>query len=208
MLVLVYGAGVATLLLVLLAAGITGVPFKQFSQDPTSVLDGAYYIGSLSNLGVLVWWTGAVAATLAGYARRNDASGIPLLAAGVFTALIAIDDLLLIHETFFRLRGVPEGLVIGIYALAAAAYAWVFRDFLRRSEWILLVSAAAMLAISVGIDVSTDSRAWEDSAKFLGIVGWTAFLVRAALAALTDRSRRPGPEGRAFHGSLDRRSRS
>jgi hypothetical protein len=197
-LVLVYGAGVAMVLLVWLAARISGHRFQYFSRDPTAVLDGAWYTGSLSNIGVLLWWTGAVAASLAGYARRNDSRAVPLVAAGVFTGWLALDDLFLLHETVFPLRGVSEELVVGTYALIAAAYAWLFREFLRSSEWILLVSATPMFAASVVIDLTTDVKAWEDSAKFVGIVGWTAFLVRAALFTLTDRPSSQVGEGRSL----------
>lgn len=182
-----------TLLLVQLAAEITGQPFRHFSRDPLSVRRGAeYYTGSLSSIGVLIWWTGAVAATLAACARRHDSRAIPLLAAGMLTGWLALDDLFLLHETFFPRRGVSEQAVIAAYGLLAAAGGWLFRDFLRQSEWILLLSASGFLVTSVVIDRVHDVAMWEDSAKFLGIVGWTAFLVRAALFALTDRPARPG----------------
>jgi hypothetical protein len=202
-LVLVYGAGVAVLLLFHLAADITGRSFYSFIRDPTSVRRGGDYLtGSLSNLGVLVWWTGAVAAALAGYLRRHDWRGLPLLAAGLFTGWLALDDLFLLHETFFPRRGIGERTVIAAYPLVAAAYALLFRDFLRRSEWILLASAAALFAASIAIDFTTNVPRWEDSAKFLGIVGWTAFLVRAAFFALGDGPVGPRTEDRAGHPSV------
>lgn len=191
-LLLVYGAGVAILVLFRLAGEITGRPFNEFIRDPSSAgRPGDYLTGSLANLGVLLWWTGAVAAALAGYTRRGDPRALPLLAAGILTGWLALDDLYLLHETFFPRRGVPEHYVVMAYPPLAAAYAWVFRDFLRQSEWILIATATALLAGSILID-STSNVAWqEDSAKFLGIVGWTAFLIRAALFALSDRPGRP-----------------
>lgn len=190
-LLLVYGAGAAVLGLFAIAAEITGRSLYEFIRDPTSVRGGGDYLtGSLSNLGVLVWWTGAVAAILAGYARRNDRRAVPLLAAGVFTAWLALDDLFLLHETFFPRRGVPEDYVVRAYPLLAVAYAWLFRDFLRQSEWILIASATGFLAGAIVIDNTSNVAWWEDSAKFLGIMGWTAFLVRSALFAVTERSGR------------------
>lgn len=57
-----------------------------------------------------------------------------------------------------------------------------------------------MLSTSVVIDLTTDSRTWEDSAKFLGIAGWTAFLVRAAGRPMGRRRRSGSPHARPSRG--------
>jgi hypothetical protein len=78
-------------------------------------------------------------------------------------------------------------MAVGAYAVVALAYVVIFRDFLRRSEWILAVTAGALLASSAVMDgLGIGTATWEESAKFLGIVGWTAFLVRAAVSRLAE----------------------
>jgi hypothetical protein len=183
----VYGASGVTLFLFYLAADVTGRSFFEFIRDPTVVGRRDYLTGSLSNLGVLLWWSGGVAAVLAAWTRRRDRRAIPLLAAGLFTGWLALDDLFMLHETFFPPRGLSEQAVTRTYAAVALAYVWIFRDFLRRSEWTLAATAAGLLASSAIMDGLGGLAYWEESLKFLGIAGWTAFLVRTAVSTLAGR---------------------
>lgn len=175
------------LLLVWLATEITGRGFGHFSRDPASVGRGLqYYTGALSYATVLVCWTGASVAVFAGFARRRHRNAVPLLVAGALAGWLALDDLFLLHEAFFPRRGVPERLVVGSYGVAAVLYVLIFRDFLRRTEWILPLSAAALLVAANAFDAADRDVAWEDGAKFLGIVGLAAFLVRVSASLVRE----------------------
>ena len=69
------------------------------------------YYGAVSNLGVLLWTAGAAIALFgAGLAlalgRPAGEAGL-LLAAGMLTGFLAIDDLFLVHENVLPAFGVP-----------------------------------------------------------------------------------------------------
>jgi hypothetical protein len=187
MLLAVYGAGVAVLLAVYWVADLRGVRFSHFSGDPVSIANRGrleYYSGALTYVGVLLWWSGAVAGALAALVLRGDPHRGALAALAALTAWLALDDLFLLHETFFPRRGIPERWVVVGYAVLGVAYAWLARAFLRRTDWLLLLTGGGFLAASAIAD-PLHVGIWEDSAKFLGILGWSAFLVRTALSLLT-----------------------
>jgi hypothetical protein len=184
-LLLVYGAGAAVLLLVWAATGITGRSFGHFSRDPASVGRGLeYYTGALSYLTVLVWWTGAVVAVFTGLACRRDPRAVPLVTGGALMGWLGLDDLYMLHEAFFPRRGVSERGLIASYGAAALLWSVVFRDFIRRSEWPLLLSAAALFVAATVFDVAHLGVEWEDGAKFLAVLGLAAFFVRTSSAVV------------------------
>jgi hypothetical protein len=191
---LAYAAALALVGLVAVAAQVSDRPFGNFSRDPTDVLNGAFFIGALSSLGVLLWWTAATAAGLAGWIARRERIGLALLAAAAFTASLALDDLFLIHEIAAPDAGVPELSIYAAYAVAAAVFAWRFGAVVvRATPWPLLALACALLAADVAVDVGTrvlldrQIYALEDGLKLLGIVGWCAYFVTTAVGVLSER---------------------
>ena len=90
------------------------------------------------------------------------------------------DDLLLIHEAYIEIVGLPMMTAPIIYAGLAIGFLVVFREFVRRHGlWILLV-ACALFALSAALDVALDEDSpflIEDGSKLFGIVTWTSFFV-------------------------------
>ncbi|WP_353826527.1 hypothetical protein [Agromyces sp. SYSU T0242] len=146
--------------------------------------------GLVSNLGIVV------AVLAAGFAS----AGIVVLASGDrlrallgwcigLTLVFALDDLLLLHES--TAFGPASGflLVIG-YAVAFATVAIRFREVIvDRLDPALLATMFAALGLSAAVDVLVEpatiaSVLVEDGAKLLGVLAWSAFVVRAALVAL------------------------
>lgn len=189
-LVLALAAGVLVLAVSAAAASALDISFGDLSREPQAVLRAPWYLGAVSGIGVLVWWGGAVACLFAG-ATRDDRLRAPLLATGALGALLAADDLFLIHERALPDDvGVPQNAVLGVYGLLALAYAWRFRAFLLRTDVILLGAAVALFAASLAIDVvagrygfDDDVRLPEDGTKLLAIVVWSTWAWRAAAAA-------------------------
>jgi hypothetical protein len=212
------------LLTVVVAVGITaavlviarwkGVSFATFSRDPAAALHGLRYAGYFSNLGVLIWASGASAALIAAVAlrptRHREAADL-LLAAGGVTGLMVLDDLFLLHEEVYD-TVVPQAVVIISYAVLTAAFAWRYRRRLR-ADLLLIVGAYGFWGISGIIDVRFENEATvvlEDGAKFVGICVWTVMLCGRALRELrtailagqvgeTERVR--GPRGMGRHAS-------
>ncbi len=157
--------------------------------------------GLLSNLGVIVMAV-ACGMTLIGWlaARSHEDPIASLLAwtSGLSLAFV-LDDLLLLHESTAFGPWAPVG--------AAAAYAVAFVIFLARyQEQIrarldggLLLLALAAFAVSATVDVlASPTQATvlaEDGAKLLGIVAWSVFVGRAAVAAASAPNTAERPSG-------------
>lgn len=167
--------------------------------------------GLLSNLGVMAMALAAGAALVGWLVLRTTPSPTvsapagpiptpgrlrPLLAWGAaLSALFALDDLLMLHETAAVIPG-AAALIGAVYALVFVAFIVRFRATIRRDlDAGLLVLAVAALAASVLVDIVIEATEWsvliEDGAKLLGIAAWSAFVLRAALIGLRPARARP-----------------
>ena len=187
----VFAAAFLVLAVVVLAAEVLDKPFGFFSREPSEVLRAPFYTGFLFHVGALAWWGGAVIALFVGFLiwqRDGRSVALPLLAGGALTAILALDDVFRIHEDFMPGKlGVPKILSYGVYAALAVAWIWVYRRFVARTEWVLLVLALVFFAVSLVLDrafVENQKHVIEDGAKFLGIVAWTLYFVRTSYREL------------------------
>lgn len=210
--VTVYLAVVLPVVVVVVAAALQPwLPPSDLLRDSQVVAAGhgdahtAY--GLLSNLGVLVMALAAGAALLGRLVLRRAPAATPAAAAdatpdsvttpdrirpllawsAVISLLFALDDLLMLHETAAVIPGAAALFGAG-YALVFLGFVVRFRTTIRELDAGLLVLAVAALAASVLVDVVMEPTEWtvliEDGAKLVGIVAWSAFVLRAALAAL------------------------
>ena len=180
---------------VLLRASATGVPAGELLRDPLVVLEAPLHIGLLSHLGVLTWCAAGGACLLAAAvllgvgARRRE--GHLLLGVGALTVVLAVDDLLLVHEGLAPVwLGVPEKAVLAGYGLVALALLVRYRDLVLRlpTRGLLLLGTLA-LAASVGVDlVAGDDvyRPAEDLLKVVGVWDWSCAWSIAAARLVQD----------------------
>jgi hypothetical protein len=164
-------------------------------RDPLAVAQSAatccsMYYGAVSQLGVLIWTATAAIClfTALALARLGQlrAAAFPL-AAGLLTALLALDDVYMVHEKVFPRFGLPETLAIGTYVALAVGYVVVFRRELMAGRVPLLAMTLAAFAVSVAYDHLAvlgvpPSTVVEDGAKLFGITGWAVFHLEAMLA--------------------------
>ncbi|MRX44558.1 hypothetical protein [Agromyces kandeliae] len=151
--------------------------------------------GLVSNLGIVAMLLAAGAACMALLLRPRCRDVRRLLAWSLtLTLIVALDDLLLLHET--AAFGPGSGFVLAAaYAIAFLAFALRFRDLIvERLDPALLVVMFVGLGTSAIVDVLVEpatraSVLVEDGAKLLGLLAWSAFVARAAILTLrTDRS--------------------
>lgn len=175
-----------------------------------------YYRGALSHLGVLLWWSAAVVGALTyavlrvGPTSEQRATAAFFLCFAGFSALLALDDLFMLHEGVLPHHlGIPEWLVFILYGRAALLLGVGFGRFVLRSDAGLLALALGFFALSILVDeglllflngVAQGQRTvLEEAAKLLGVVSWSLFLWRAATAQLRGgaaspkRLEEPGP---------------
>lgn len=160
--------------------------------DPVATLGGELHVGAITYLGVLIWWGGAAISAFAGAAafvagaRRR---GVFLVAFATLTAMLALDDLYMIHEVVAPHFGVGETTTMAAYGVTLLVLLAAFRSEILRRRPILLGVALVLFAVSAGADMLPPSPVvglTEESAKFLAIVGWTGYFIHASWASIRD----------------------
>lgn len=191
--------------------GQDGIPYADLVLDPAQYGRRPWYVGLISNLGVLGWTTAVVTAAVgAGAANQGGRLGAAqLLRAGAtLSGLLLLDDLFQLHIVVPRTLGQPKLLFYILYGGLGAWWALSSTRELLRTRWPLLIAAVAALAGSVVVDVAGSGTevalVLEDSAKFLGILAWALYFsmttrdIVGSLAAVPNpasEAAHPGPEG-------------
>jgi hypothetical protein len=178
-------------LAVLVLHRATGAPYAQLTRDPASTFLARPYVGFLSNAGVMLWVAAATTGLLAGWATRGRSALAPyLLAIGLLTALLAVDDLWLLHEDVLPALGVPERVAVSAYGIYVLALFAVFRRAALRTDLLPAALALACLGLSAWMDQELPfadlETLLEDVAKFAGIAFWLTYALRTARQALDE----------------------
>ena len=101
----VYLPTVLGLLLVGLISVKSDIPIMDFTRDPLSVMDAPFYIGIVSNIGIVFWAAGATicffASAIVSRLPHSSNSTNFLLFGGIITTVLLLDDLFLLHEQVF-----------------------------------------------------------------------------------------------------------
>lgn len=173
------------------AARAVDRPFRFFSADVYDLYDAPLYTNALGNVTVLVWWTAATTGVLGGALAllHRHRAGSALLAAGVVSAWLGLDDFFSIHEQVLPdIVGIPEKAVYAGYLALALAFAWRWRSFFAGPRLLLALAAAGLLGLSVAADVLAEGHhVIEDGAKLTGAALWAALLAAAVLDELGPR---------------------
>lgn len=186
-LVMVYAFTTAVLSIVILLGIEHNIELDHFTQDPASIMNTPFYLGFFSYIGILFWCGSAMLCfysnqLLAGK-KNNDRIRSFMLYSGLISTLLMFDDLFLMHEIvlpdYFML---PRGIVYVIYVNIVILYFVLFRSELAQSEYIVLLIATALIAISQFVDelpmpIPEDSFL-EDAVKLFGIVTWFTYYAR------------------------------
>ncbi len=149
-------------------------------RDTTAVARVPAWFGATSRLVNLFW---ASAATL-------------LL--GLLTVVLTLDDTLLVHDDLLPRHGVPEGLVLTVYAVVGLVLATRWWPHRASAVGLAFFVGGGLLASSVLVDALSDHLyLLEDTLKFLGLVGWGLCGVWALSDELAARTRRVPPKDRS-----------
>lgn len=211
-LAVIYVPALIILALSALASLYTDISIAVFLRDPTATLGAHPLVGVQSNLGVLVWCTAAAVCLFTSVILRctqvDKTLSFFILGAGVITSVLLFDDFFLLHEDLLR-RYLPLGgeisfieeIIFAGYGLVMALYIARFRKNILGFEYLLLFLAFVFFGLSVVIDL-LDNRifldkwnpSWsfffEDGFKFLGIVSWSAYWIRACFRAIASGQKR------------------
>ncbi|MBM7505984.1 hypothetical protein ACFPER_02630 [Agromyces aurantiacus] len=148
--------------------------------------------GLLSNLGIVAIAIASGAALVGWLATRGrgEALGAMLGWSAALGLVLALDDLLLLHETA-TLTPWAGATFVAAYGVGFLVYLARFQEVIReRLDPGLLLLAMAAFGGSAMVDLllspTQASVLVEDGTKLLGIAAWSAFVVRASLTALVE----------------------
>lgn len=193
--------------LLALAAAVSivkGVSVALILDDPLAVYDANPLTGAISNLGVTLWSATAGLSFLTASVLRDRGAGRESVAfffwSGIVTVALLLDDLFEVHDVIGpRWFHLPQPGFYVAYVVITAAYLWRFRQFLLRSDYLLLVLVGVLFGLSIVLDLEDDvlpmQELFEDGAKFVGIALWLVYFGSTAFASLTAAPSRPGSPG-------------
>ncbi|MBD0300714.1 MAG: hypothetical protein ICV85_00615 [Tolypothrix sp. T3-bin4] len=174
------------------------IPVRSLTRDPSVIAGKPFYIGAISNIGIL-FWCSAVTICWLGFVvlrqlHKNREFQRFLLSSGGFTFVLMIDDFFLIHEEVFpRYLNIPEEIVLGAYGGMLLLYLFKSIKTILKTDYILLVLALGFFGGSVVADnipvldkfMGMDAQLLvEDGLKFLGIISWFAYFARVGTEQL------------------------
>lgn len=143
------------------------------------------YVGWLSGAGILLWAAAAGVLALAAWVRLRDRRDLALsyAAVGLLTAVLAVDDILLMHDAVLpNLFGIPEAVTQSAEGAAGVLWLVLAWRVLRFDPTLpVLVMALALLGASVLDDVAhVDLGVHEEALKLGGIVLWALWAIGSA----------------------------
>jgi len=173
-----------------------GIPVGDFTRDPANTFDSAFYIGSITYIGAILWTVTATTCLFASLVLRSRGGSGDLqtsrflLVSGLFTAMLLFDDLFLFHEIVFpKYLGISDYVTFSVYAAIALSYVVVFRRLILSTPFLTLILAGALLGLGMIADKLYDDALdtsakflIEDGLKFMGITTWFVYYVRLAVS--------------------------
>jgi len=128
------------------------IPLTSLFLDPSAISNLPWYVGVLSNLGILAWTVASVSAVggawVAHQTGRHSAARF-LGYGGAAAAVLLFDDLFRLHSSAFpKLLGVPK--VVGVVMVTLPTLVWfvVFIAEIGRTRWLILVAALHVRILS------------------------------------------------------------
>lgn len=159
-------------------------PQRLFFDPSFSGPDAAWYVGVVSQLGMLCWAVAASSAAWSSWfaAHVGRRSAARFLGHGALATIVLLaDDLFEIHVVAHSALGVPKVLMQAAVVAPAALWLAGHVGDVMRTRWPLLVAAVGALAGSLlveqitGNSFSASATLAEDGAKFLGVLAWAAY---------------------------------
>lgn len=185
----------AALLLLLMMYLQPYVPINQLTRDAMAVAKGKFYFGALSNIGLLLWNATASICLFTHFTlgKVNFVYGNFFLSAGLFSLMLLLDDMFMIHEeVFHHYLGINEMVLLLFYPLFISYFLLRYRHIIMRTSYLILLSALCCMAGSLAIDfvfstIQDKYLLFEDGFKFLGIVGWSCYFCETCVHVLKSR---------------------
>ena len=176
-------------LLVIVTFDIAGVRPTKLSRDALQQLRQPFYLGMISNFGVLAWCSAAALPLFASFHLTTREAVSFLRWIGTLTLLLMFDDLLMLHEqvlpTYLHL---PEETLYAVYFAYMCLFLSKFwRFILTHTHYKILVLAFALFGVSIAIELNIlpGGIDVEDWFKIMGIVTYAYYCIATASGLLS-----------------------
>ena len=153
-------------------------------------------MGSLNILGAAMFFCSSAVALFGATLVLDTSSRRFLIYAGLFSSLLAVDDMFGLHDRVFIEFSVMERFSKLFYVAGQIVYIVAFYKVLRKLNYFVLSGALLLFAVSLALDnplirtlqdttfgpplTSGAHAAWEDMPKLAGTVLWLWFHMLAA----------------------------
>ncbi|MBV0892994.1 hypothetical protein KTN05_14235 [Paracoccus sp. Z118] len=169
----------------LLATYLRGIPLVRMLRDPASYYDYSPFSGMISYGGILLM---TAATAISGFAAATGLRWRGVLAGvAAFSGYFVLDDLFMLHEGVWPRLGVPEEVIMTLFAVGGLAILLAVRAQAGPERtWGLYVALGLMVG-SILIDMSLQSdpaTVVEDLLKFTAIGVWALFWTGVASGAV------------------------
>lgn len=193
---IVGGSAAALLLLSYAVAAWVGISQSSLYRSPIPSTD--WYVGAISNAGILILTAGSAAAlfsaTLLRGSDRRSVRGY-LVWMGLLALVMVLDDLFGLHDFVLPWRlGIDKRFAYLAYGIALLLIVGLYRRIVATTHVSLLALAAAAMVASVVIDqlqpafsLPTLVGVAEDPAKFVAWVFFATYLARTGRDAILSR---------------------
>jgi len=185
----VYSLAISVLIAMSLVCVIYDLNVSIYTRDVTATVGTPPLTGFLSNLGIYLWCISAFSCFFAAMILHEIGQKkfvLFLIASGLLTMYLMIDDAFLFHEYYaLRIFGVEDKVVFLFLGVFVLVYLKSFIQIILKTKYILLFTACAFLGLSVVIDailyrwLLDEIGNWifliEDGAKWIGIVSWAVY---------------------------------
>ncbi len=183
----IYALAALTILGVKMVCTAKGLSLDAMLHDPLTVAQAPFYIGCLSNLGVLAWayaasvfffgWTQALV-----HSASKEHTKF-LFWSWILSAALTLDDLFMVHEDVFpSVLGVPQNTAYALYFALMASYLLAFQKIIRDKLATILIPGLLFFGLSIVLDeaVTRLPLVLEEGGKLLGILTWGFYAHSAA----------------------------
>lgn len=166
------------------AAPILNIPLENFSADLAAIYGAHPFEGMISYIGIMLWCaTAAVCIFSYAILRPRSTRTRFLLAAGLLSLLLFLDDLFQLHEAIIPwYLKIPETYIYAAYGALFSGWLFYFRKQIFNTEFGYLILAFLLLGCSVLGDLllPQEGQAYliGDGLKLLGIVTWFFYFIR------------------------------
>jgi hypothetical protein len=179
---------------VILVFAASGVKMAKLSMDPLAQLGQPFYLGMISNLGILLWMATASVTLFVSFHLKSGVANPQranfLRWSGILSLVLMSDDLLMLHEQVFpQYLHIPGRLFYVAYMIYTIVFIMKFwRLILSQDNYKFLILAYFFFGMSIAIDIDMFPGGIdiEDSFKILGLTTYAYYFISLSSDWLKD----------------------